>query len=231
MDGLRVVSLDLDDTLWDMWPVIRRAETVLARWLRDRYPRVGQMFPPEAMRGLRATMIARYPDRRHDVSFLRRATLEHCFEVTGHDRLDAHAAFDVFMQERNRVELFDDVVPALERMARRFELIAVTNGNADLEKIGLAHFFEHVVSACKVGASKPSREIFDAALRRCGAAREQVMHVGDDLTADVEGALGAGLRAVWINRSGQRWPGDEDETPRHREVQSLRELADMLDAA
>jgi HAD superfamily hydrolase (TIGR01509 family) len=229
MDGVRVVSLDLDDTLWNMLPVIERAEGALGRWLTERFPRVAVRFPPMAMRGLRATMLARYPERRHDVSFLRRATLEHCFESAGYDRGDAQAAFEVFMRERNRVDLFDDVMPVLGRLADRFDLIAVTNGNADLEVIGLARYFAHVVQAAEVGAAKPSREIFDAAVRRCDASPEQVLHVGDDAAADVQGALDAGLHAVWLNRGGQRWPGERGSP--HHEVTSLTDLLDLLGAA
>jgi putative hydrolase of the HAD superfamily len=229
MEGLRVVSLDLDDTLWDMLPVINRAESVLAHWLAEHHPRVGLRFPPEAMRELRHLMMERHPAHRHDVSFLRRATLSYCFEEAGYDATRVDAAFDVFMRERNRVELFDDVLPALDRLAGRYELIAVTNGNADLAAIGLGGYFGHVVHAAQVGASKPSREIFEAAVARCGARAGEVLHVGDDVTADVRGALDAGLRAVWVNRNGQRWPGQGSSG--HHEVASLTELADLLDAA
>ncbi len=228
------MSLDLDDTLWDLGPVIRRAERTLRDWLEVHHPAVSARFSSADMFAMRPLMLERYPQHRHDVSTLRRATLRHCFEAVGASAAGADEAFAVFFAARNEVEPFEGAATVLEALARRYTLLALTNGNADLEQIGLAQHFAHVVTAAQVGASKPDRAIFDAALAACGADAAQTVHVGDHPVADVEGALGAGLHAVWFNRDGNAWPDNVEQRrradQRHQEVRSLAELQSLLDA-
>jgi putative hydrolase of the HAD superfamily len=65
-------------------------------------------------------------------------------------------AFAVFDRARNDVELYPDVMPGLELLAGDFVLVAVTNGNANLETIGIRHLFHDVVAAAEAGCSKPA---------------------------------------------------------------------------
>jgi len=92
------------------------------------------------------------------------------------------------------------VLPGLERLAARFRLVAVSNGNAELHRVGLDRFFAGSVSARLHGVPKPHPSIFHAACAAAGAAPHRVLHLGDDLDADVDGALAAGLQAGWICR-------------------------------
>ena len=108
----------------------------------------------------------------------------------------------------------------------RDTIIAVTNGNADLEKIGIRELFDDVVSAAMAGAAKPDRPIFDMAVKAGGASADRTLHVGDHPLYDVHGARDAGLRAVWVNRNGDDWPG-EYHSP-DGEVQHVGELRDLL---
>ena len=116
--------------------------------------------------------------------------------------------------------------PALESLASRYKLVAVTNGNARLERIGIDHLFHAVVSARTAGAAKPARPIFDAAVSAGGAAAHETLHVGDHPEFDVDGARAAGLVAVWLNRNGHEWP-DSLEPP-DRTIADLSELDEML---
>jgi putative hydrolase of the HAD superfamily len=107
----------------------------------------------------------------------------------------------------------------------RFRLFAVSNGNADLEAIGLARYFEHALAAREAGVLKPDPRIFTLLLERAGVAAERALHVGDDAVADVEGARRAGVTPVWRNRAGEPWP---TATPPPLTVGSLTELPDLL---
>lgn len=226
MYGIRTITLDLDDTLWDITPVIMRAEARLRDWLAERYPRITDMHRPEDVAELRARVVAEFHDRSHDLTFIRRTVLARMGAAAGYADDFVDAAFDVFDQERNTVELFPEVRPALESLASRYTLVAVTNGNARLERIGIGEFFHAVVSARSAGAAKPARPIFDAAVTAGGAAAHETLHVGDHPEFDVDGARAAGLAAVWLNRNGHEWP-DSLEPP-DRTVASLAELDDML---
>jgi putative hydrolase of the HAD superfamily len=136
---IRTITLDLDDTLWDIAPVIRRAETRLRNWLEERYPRIVEMHQPEDIVELRAQVVAEFQDRSHDLTFIRCEVLARMGIAAGYGDDFVDEAFDVFDKERNTVELFPEVRPALESLASRFTLVAVTNGNARLERIGIDH--------------------------------------------------------------------------------------------
>jgi len=226
VNGIRTITLDLDDTLWEIHPVIRRAEKRLYAWLGENYPRITERFEPADLREVRARVVLEHADRAHDLTFLRHTVLMEVATAAGYREFLIDEAFAVFDEVRNDVEIFPEARPALLALKDRFKLIAVTNGNADLEKIGISDLFDGHVNAAMAGAAKPERPIFDAAVQAGGAGAEQTLHVGDHPFYDVHGAREAGLRTVWVNRSGDEWP-DEFTRP-DVEVQHVGELADIF---
>ncbi|MCU0976412.1 MAG: HAD family hydrolase [Steroidobacteraceae bacterium] len=226
MLGVRAVCLDLDDTLWPVAPAISRAEAAMMDWLSRHCPRVLERHDADSIRRLRAEVAAENPGRVHDLTFLRRAALERAIAGSGYAAALADEAFAAFFEARNRVELFGDVLPALEKLASRYRLLALSNGNADLAVIGIAQRFELAVSARDAGAAKPHPGIFELMLRRASLAPGEVVYVGDDPLADIEGARRAGLHAVWVDRLGREWPATL-APPSHR-VRDLAELAALL---
>ena len=226
MNGIRTITIDLDDTLWEIHPVIRRAEARLFDWIGEHYPRITEMFGPEEFRILRSEVLEEFSDHLHDLTFVRRMVLTRLGEAAGYGDSHVDAAFEVFDDARNDVTLFPGVRSALKKLGQRFVLVAVTNGNANLEKIGIRELFQDVVSAARAGASKPARRIFDAAVEAGGARAGQTLHVGDDPLRDVHGARDAGLRAVWVNRNGDDWP-DEYHRP-DMVVRHIGELDGLL---
>ena len=226
MNDIRTITFDLDDTFWEIHPVIRRAERHLYAWLGDNYPRITQMYELAEIREIREQVIIEMPGRTHDLTFLRQVVLERIGTAAGYDLDFVDDAFDVFDEVRNDVDIFPEVIPALESLRQHFKLIAVTNGNANLEKIGIRHLFQDVVTAASAGAAKPARRIFDAAVLAGGAHAAQTLHVGDHPEFDVNGAHDAGLKTAWVNRGGERWP-DESNVP-DIEVAHVGELASLL---
>ena len=203
---IRAITLDLDDTLWAIAPVIRRAEARLWQWLGEHYPQIAEDWTSEALLELRGRIANEHPDRVHDFRFLRKRVLRQVATKSGYPANTADAAFDVFDAARNDVELFDDVRPVLQWLAHNFVVVALTNGNANLQRIGIAEYFDHTVTAVDVGVAKPDPRIFDAAITAAGVAASDVLHVGDDPQTDIAGAQGAGLRTAWINRRQEPWP-------------------------
>lgn len=203
---IRALTLDLDDTLWPIEPVVLRAEAELDAWLAQHCPEVAAAWPIEAMRELRTRVHADNPELAHDFTALRKLSLAHVFEPFGHGEELVERAFEVFYAARNRVELYPDAGPALQRLAGRFPIASLSNGNADLHRIGLGEYFVATVTARTVGVGKPHPRIFERAVACLGLPAAQVAHVGDDPLLDVQGAQRAGLVAVWLNRSGAAWP-------------------------
>jgi 2-haloalkanoic acid dehalogenase type II len=201
-----VLSFDLDDTLWPVAPVIAGAESDLFSWLRERYPQTVSGHSIESLRAQRAQVAARYPERSHDLTFLRHRALKDLFGAAGHAESLADDALEVFFNARNRVEFYDDVRPSLERLHARYRLFAISNGNADLARCGIADLFDGHVTARAAGAAKPDPRIYAALLELTGVAAAQVLHIGDDPLADVVGATQAGMQAVWLNRDEREWP-------------------------
>jgi len=208
VNGIRTITLDLDDTLWAIHPVIRRAEQRLYEWLGEKYPRITEMFEPTAIRDVRKRVVEEHAHMAHDLTFLRHTVLMEIATAAGYTEFLVDEAFAVFDEVRNDVEMYPEARPALRALSERFVLIAVTNGNADLGRIGIDDFFDGHVNAAMVGAAKPERPIFDAAVEIGGAGASETLHVGDHPLYDVHGAREAGLHTAWVNRDGNDWPGD-----------------------
>ena len=223
---VRAICFDLDNTLWDVWPVILRAEQAMYDFLAQRYPRVVASMTVEMMRSAREQTAAAYPQMRHDFTFLRKQTLRDHAREFGYAEAMAEEAFDAFISARNEVELYEDVLPALEQLRGRYRLFTASNGNADLGKIGLAHFFERTIAARHVGALKPDPAIFRKVIEDTDLQAHEVVYVGDDPHLDVEGARRAGMQAIWVDRQGLQWPAEIE--PAAHTVRSLAELVPLL---
>lgn len=206
MPAIRPQALlfDLDDTLWPIAPVIAQAELVLHAWLAEHAPAVARQFSIAELRERRMALLARRPELIVDLALLRRVGLEEAFALAGADARHIDGAIGVFLGARNAVTPYDDVLPALPRLRARWRLGTITNGNADLQAIGLAHHFEATLAAPQFGRAKPDPSIFLAGCAALGVAPEAAVYVGDDLKLDVIGAQQAGMRAVWLNRGGSR---------------------------
>ena len=155
---MRAIAFDLDNTLWDVEPVLARAEARLHGWLHENCPRI------------------------------------------------AHQAFEVFLTARNQLQPFADVAPALVRLRQRYRLATLSNGNADLARIGLDEAFTVSLNARQIGAAKPHRRCFERLARELGLAPPAILHVGDDPRLDVEAARAAGFVSAWMNRRALVWP-------------------------
>ena len=224
---MTALSLDLDETLWRLEGVIEQAERATHEYLQTHHSVMARAYPPERLRALRAEIAQADPGLKHDVTALRIRTLEQAARRVDAPLRIAEEAFEIFMEARHRVELYPDAVPLLDRLLGRLPLVALTNGNADVHRIGMGHYFVAAHSAVEVGAAKPERPMFEAAAFSAGVPMETLVHVGDDPVTDVAGAVQHGLRAIWLNRSGAPWPTDAPQVV-YEEIRSLNELPKVL---
>lgn len=203
------ISLDLDDTLWPIWPTIESAERVLHQWLLREAPKTAQLLvTPGVLRELREATAKERSDLAHDLSALRRESIRGALKRVGEDPALAEPAFDAFFAERQRVTLYDDALPALRWLSERYPLVAVSNGNADVHRTGVGRWFRSAFSAREFGSGKPHAPIFRAAAASVGLLPKDMLHVGDDAALDVVGALGAGMQAAWVVREERPWAHD-----------------------
>ncbi|MDZ7668656.1 MAG: HAD family hydrolase [Gammaproteobacteria bacterium] len=243
MAELKLITFDLDNTLWNVETVIRNAEIRMQGWLHSRVPEFPLRFPQEAVQELRNAVLEESPSLRHDLSTLREEILYRAIAECGFSRQDARrlarGAFDIFLDARHEVEFFDGALDTLERLSGAYVLGALTNGNADITRLELDRFFHFGYSSASVGASKPAPEIFLAALTHAGTPAAAAVHVGDHLHDDVGGAAGVGMHTIWVNPQGETQPDDTvrpthtvsliDEVPegiRHIEQALAKGIAD-----
>jgi FMN hydrolase / 5-amino-6-(5-phospho-D-ribitylamino)uracil phosphatase len=209
LSNVRAIAFDLDNTLWDVEPVLARAEARLFAWLQTHCPRITARLSHEDMRHAREQLARREPHNAHDFTYLR-------------------TAFEVFLAARCEVEVFADVAPGLARLKRHYVLASLSNGNAELNRIGLDHLFALSLNARQVGAAKPDRRCFERLARDLGLAPAQLLYVGDDPHLDVEAARAAGLKTAWMNRRAHVWP--DALAPAELTITDCAELAEALQA-
>jgi FMN hydrolase / 5-amino-6-(5-phospho-D-ribitylamino)uracil phosphatase len=223
---LHAVAFDLDNTLWDVGPVIVRAEQFLHAWLREHCPRITERLSAEDMRAARERLARSEPHNAHDFTYLRIATLAAHARECGYEESVAERAFEVFFAARNDVQPYPDVQPALERLLMRYAVASLSNGNADLQVIGLARFFSVSLNARQIGVAKPHPRCFEQLARDLHLEPRNILYVGDDPFLDVQAARGAGLRTAWMNRSRMPWPANLE--PADINVADCMQLADRL---
>ena len=213
MPNIRAITLDLDDTLWPSAPTLTRAEQRAYAWLTEHAPAVAARWPLEQLRELRFAIFHQHPELHHDFLRIRRMAMHVAFEQAGLTGAVANAlierVLEVFMTARNEVDLYPEVRDSLTRLSRRYALASLTNGNADVTRIGLGHHFKAIISAHTHGVSKPDAALFHMACRELGCAPDEVVHVGDDIELDVRGARAAGMHVIWINRTDAAWAGND----------------------
>ena len=147
MSPVKIISFDLDDTLYDNIPVIANAEKVFASYLCKKY------FLPD---------MARDPD------------------------------FWMIMRSECCLKL-------LENLKKNYHLVALSNGNSDLNQNGLAPYFDLDLRPSYAGdRRKPSSDLFLRAASFFNVSPYEILHIGDDPVTDVRGAVGAGCQCIWF---------------------------------
>ncbi|NOU52990.1 HAD-IA family hydrolase [Pseudoalteromonas sp. JBTF-M23] len=198
---IKVLSFDLDDTLYDNHPIIASALRAQADYLRQLpcWPHQDNRF----WMACRNQALKENPDLLHDVTLWRQRALYlgllEC-GLTHEDALEhAQNAYAAFAQARSQISVCPSVIKLLNDLKQRYTLIAITNGNADVEQFNLAGMFSLVLQAGKDGRSKPFRDLFDNAVNQLNILPTQLLHIGDSLDTDVQGANNAHCRSVWLN--------------------------------
>jgi putative hydrolase of the HAD superfamily len=222
------IFFDLDDTLLDdRGAQSRYLPLVYAAW-RDHLPHSAQDFP-----SVWRTALQHYFDRhiRGELSYVeqRRERIRAVFQAPALTDDDADRRMQEFLEiYEGSWQLFDDVLPVLDALGGR-PLGVITNGTdvqqrGKLERLGIADRFAVVLTSEGAGLGKPDPRIFVQAAARLNAPPERCVHVGDDWVRDVEGARGAGFRAVWLDRRPHTV-----SPPQDRSVVCIRTLTQLLD--
>jgi len=226
VSGIRLLSFDLDDTLWPCEPTILAAEKKLYRWMQVNAAEITARLSIEQLRVKRLEFIQRHPEIEHDLSVVRIESLKALADEFDMDDHWVDAAFQLYFEARQDVSLFEDVKDILDQLQKNYRLVAVSNGNADIVKTGVGHWFEFSVSAAEVGHRKPHPAIFEKVVKKSGLSVKQIVHIGDDPHNDIYAASQSGIRSVWLNRNGDVW--DHEACRADYIIRNLSELPVLL---
>lgn len=206
----KLITFDLDHTLWNPDAALRRAEATSYQWLAEQQPEFARTFPAADFFALRTEMRDQYPELRYRVSEMRRVATRHALQQVGVNEKEAivlaDAAFDIFWALRQQVEVFDETPVLLQTLSQHYVLGAISNGNACLKTIGLDHHFQFHFAADDFPRGKPAPDMFIAALQKTGVEPQEALHIGDHPQDDIQGAQAVGMKTLWVNLDKKTWP-------------------------
>jgi YjjG family noncanonical pyrimidine nucleotidase len=198
------IFFDLDHTLWDFDV---NSELAFAIILKKEHPtiEIADFIEKYAPINQACWKLYQYDKITH--AELRYNRLKHTFDALEYFVSDgqiesiAHDYIQI-LPENNR--LFDGTIEVLEYLEKKYNLHIITNGFADVQykKINnsnIGSFFKTITNSEMAGVKKPNPIIFEYALNLAQANKENSVMIGDCLEADVQGALDAGLGAIFFN--------------------------------
>ena len=218
MKKIKLITFDLDDTFWDIGPVIINAELSTRKWLEKKVGAVewGDM---ESFLALRKDLAEKDQSFYWDLGKLRREIFRvKLAPITSNEKeLNSlvDESFKYFLDKRHEIIFYDGVINALKDLSTRYQLGVLTNGNADINRLNIGEYFKFSVSSMDVKSNKPDRSHFQKALDLSGFSADEVIHIGDHQINDVVGALNLGMKAIWFNKNGATW---EQESPQPKEI-------------
>ncbi|MFC3393497.1 5-amino-6-(5-phospho-D-ribitylamino)uracil phosphatase YigB [Brenneria rubrifaciens] len=229
---VRAITFDLDDTLYDNYEVIRRTERESVSFLQHYHPALRD-FQLVDFKHLRNELRSREPDIYHDVTEWRRRTVLQVMLNAGLQADEAvagaKAAMEDFARWRSQIDVTQETHRTLAALAERLPLAAITNGNAEPHLFGLDHYFTFILRAGPHGRAKPFYDMYHLAAEKLDLPLNQMLHVGDDLTTDVAGAVRCGMQACWINlREGRLMHINDARLLPHIEISRLASLTALV---
>ncbi|MEM1434426.1 MAG: HAD-IA family hydrolase [Pseudomonadota bacterium] len=232
--SIALLTFDLDNTLWSVRQVIGNAERHMRALLETEVPGFNAQFRREDLLRTRELLLPEYPEIRHDLTQMRQRVLTYALRAYGLSDHDAQqtalAATEAFLHGRHEVEFFPDALNTLRTLSRYYTIAALSNGNADVERLGLGEVFAFSCSAAEIGASKPQPDMFEAALAKAGVRPEAAAHIGDHPVDDIQGASQVGMHTILVELDGvEPHPGAVGQaTSPSAVVSTLAELPDVI---
>ncbi|MFT2112184.1 HAD family hydrolase [Marinomonas sp. 2405UD68-3] len=231
---MNLITFDLDNTLWDVEPVIVRADYAMENWFDDRFPGFSKKFNAQNLQEIKRGLIAKDSSLKVDISRVRVETYRKALILFGLHQEEsskvALSAFANFNEWRQKVDHYPHTLDMLKQLKKYYRLAVITNGNADVfhPYVGLGNVFEFAIRADKEGIAKPDSSLFKKAANTVNLPTDSVIHIGDHPYDDVFGANQAGCRSVWFNRHGARRWKDEWAGRPDAEIHSLVELPSVI---
>ena len=213
MSEINLITFDLDDTFWDIRSTIINAENNSRKWIEDRIGKKIEWGTFEDFMKIRSELVKKDPSLEYDLGMLRKKTIAHHTKKFFKETKDLNEfiedAYFFFLEERHKVTFYDDVIAVLEELSAEYKLGVLTNGNADVNKLGIGHLFDFSISSMDVKSNKPGRAHFVKAHELSQVDFKNTLHVGDHPVNDIVGARELGINTMWFNLNNLNWEIDE----------------------
>ena len=215
MHKIELITFDLDDTFWDIKSVIIAAEKNYRQWLETQIGTSIKWGTFEEFMSIRQDLIKENPTFEYDLGLLRKETIRHHLNdhITNQDELNLliDQAYEFFLGERHKVVFYEAVTEVLENLSSQFMLGVLTNGNADVSKLGIGNLFKFSIASSDVMSNKPEPAHFVKAKEISGIDFQNTLHIGDHPINDIKGARDLGINTMWFNSQNLTW--DIDDNP------------------
>lgn len=200
LQKITAMSFDLDDTLYDNHPFIHKAEQHLLAFLQQHSPHE-TVTDSQYWRQHKLAALKAHPQLHSDMGQLRKQTLTRGLAELGHkgQQLEqaVNDAFAFFYHQRSDFKVSNEVCELLDSLAACVPLVAITNGNVNLQQIGIGDYFQKSFHASLSLPMKPASNMFNAAQQFLHRPASEILHVGDNLQKDIQGAKQAGFSCAW----------------------------------
>lgn len=228
---IKLISFDLDDTLWDGKNLIRQAHQAMHDWLDKNHADVAASIQLDKYFALRQDVLSEHPQHAHHLTFIRKEVLRRAF-INKHyspeqAQLHAEKAFAIFYQHRNKITFFPHVLHSLSTLKKHYLIAVLTNGNADPITTGLHAHLDFFFSAEHLGIAKPDPGFYSALLDAAQLSAEQCVHIGDHPQLDVIAAKKMGMKAIWFNPEGYCW---QEDIQADREINNFYQLDKIINS-
>ena len=221
------IFFDLDHTLWDF---DKNSEMAFDRIFKSKYQEIiTQDFIKEYI-PINQECWRLYQNDKITHQELRYNRLRFSFDalnyvVSDENILEIANDYIEFLTDNNY--LFDGAIEVLEYLKQKYKLHIITNGFAHVQEkkinnASLGSYFSTITNSELAGVKKPNSIIFDYALKLANTSKEKSIMIGDDFEADVNGALNAGLDAIFFNEKKL------DVSENYKQINHLLELKNYL---
>ena len=229
----KLITFDLDDTFWDIAPVIIKAEKDTRAWLQKTVGEIEWGSMSDFM-GIREDLIKVMPSLEWDIGLLRKEIYKQKLKNIVPNESERNelinTAYSMFLEKRHEVIFYDGVYDAIEKLSKKYYLGILTNGNADIFKYDIGRFFDFSISSFDVQDNKPNKPHFESAKNKYeNISYEEIIHIGDHQINDVYGAYQLGMKAIWFNNMNNEWDQSFDKPDEFSHWNDCTKLIEEID--
>lgn len=227
LEKIKVISFDADGTLWDFIKVMKHSLKYVLEALQEIDPESASLLDIDKMIRIRNKVANDLKGIIINLEEVRLRAFRETLQVIKrpNDEL-AKYLNEIYLKHRfEDIELYDDVIPTLNALKKKYTLGILSNGNSYPELCGLDEMFLFTVFSQDYGIEKPDPLIFEVALKEANCTTQQIIHIGDSLESDIAGANNAGIKCVWVNRDKKK---NTTDLQIDYEISSLSELLEFL---